>query len=127
MVANEVKELAQETARATDDISKRIQSLQTDSTGAVDAISEIATVIGQIYDLQNTIAVAVEEQTTTTGAMSRNVSETAARTGQIGTAVTMLTDTIAGVDIEAGQAHQSAETLRGMSQNLERLTAGFQI
>jgi methyl-accepting chemotaxis protein len=127
VVANEVKELAQETARATDDISRRVQSLQTDSTGAVNAIGEIATVIGQIYDLQATIAAAVEEQTATTAEMTRNVAETAARTGRIGAAVTLLTETIAGVDVEAGQAHQSADTLREMSRDLERLTAGFQI
>ncbi|KRC43346.1 chemotaxis protein [Nocardioides sp. Root224] len=75
VVANEVKELAQETARATEDIARRVEAIQGDTTGAVEAIGEISTIITSINDYQLTIASAVEEQTATTNEMSRNVAE----------------------------------------------------
>ena len=77
VVASEVKELAQETARATEDISRRVEAIQADTAGAVDAIGQISSVIGEINDFQATIAAAVEEQTATTNEMNRNVAEAA--------------------------------------------------
>jgi len=77
VVANEVKELAKETAKATEDISQKIEAIQSDTKSAVAAIAEISTVINKINDYQNTIASAVEEQTATTNEMSRNVTEAA--------------------------------------------------
>ncbi len=74
VVANEVKELAKETAKATEDISQKIEAIQTDTRGAVAAIGQIGTIINQINDIQNTIASAVEEQTATTNEISRNVA-----------------------------------------------------
>ncbi|MET0763816.1 MAG: methyl-accepting chemotaxis protein, partial [Blastococcus sp.] len=66
VVANEVKELAQETAKATEDIARRVLAIQGDTTAAVAAIEEISTIVAQISDRQTTIASAVEEQTATT-------------------------------------------------------------
>ena len=83
VVANEVKELAQETARATDDIAQRVQAIQTDTSGAVVAIGEIGAIVTTINDHQNTIAAAVEQQTATTQEMSRNVGEASTGTGEI--------------------------------------------
>ncbi|SDD51744.1 methyl-accepting chemotaxis protein, partial [Nocardioides lianchengensis] len=85
VVANEVKELAQETARATEDISRRVEAIQADTSGAVVAIGEIAEIITSINDYQNTIAAAVEEQTATTNEMSRNVAEASTGSGEIAT------------------------------------------
>jgi methyl-accepting chemotaxis protein len=73
VVANEVKDLAQETAKATEDISRRVEQIQVDTEAAVAAISEISGIIARINDTQSTIASAVEEQTATTNEMSRNV------------------------------------------------------
>ncbi len=127
VVANEVKDLAQETAKATEDIVGRVQALQADSAGAAAAISEIDSVISRINDLQATIAAAVEEQTATTGEISRNVSETAAGTEQIVSAMHELVETVTGVDAEAGHAAQSAADLTRVSQNLASVTSGFQV
>jgi len=66
VVANEVKDLAQETAKATEDISRRIEAIQEDTAGAVKAISQISSVVAKINDYQTTIAAAVEEPTATT-------------------------------------------------------------
>nr|BFE88688.1 hypothetical protein GCM10020093_112890 [Planobispora longispora] len=77
VVASEVKELAQETAKATEDIAKRIDTIQTDTAAAVTAIDKISAIIGTISNYQTTIAAAVEEQTATTGEISRSVSSAA--------------------------------------------------
>ncbi|MBT9560387.1 MAG: hypothetical protein IV100_30460, partial [Myxococcales bacterium] len=71
VVANEVKELAKETAKATEDISKKIEAIQADTSGAVTAIQQIGGIINQISDIQTMIAGAVEEQTATTNEISR--------------------------------------------------------
>ena len=90
VVANEVKELAKETAKATEDISRKIEAIQSDTKAAVDAIASISGVINQINDISGTIATAVEQQNTTTNEMSRNVSEAAQGSGEI-------TSNVAGV------------------------------
>ncbi len=83
VVANEVKELAKETAKATDDISGKIAAIQSDTGGAVEAIGRISSIIAQISDIQNTIATAVEEQNSTTNEIARNVSEAARGSSEI--------------------------------------------
>src|SRR4029079_181014 len=83
VVASEVKDLAQETARATEDISRRVDAIQSDTTNAVEAIAEISRIIAKINDYQVTIASAVEEQTATTGEMSRSVGDAANGTSEI--------------------------------------------
>ena len=76
-MANEVKELAKETARATEDIGQKIEAIQRDARGAAGAIMQIGAVINQIHDMQATIASAVEEQTATTNEIARNIAEAA--------------------------------------------------
>ena len=79
VVANEVKELAKETAKATEDISQKIDAIQGDTNEAVKAIKEIREIIGQVNDISTTIASAVEEQTATTNEIGRNVVRGGAR------------------------------------------------
>ncbi|MFB9378269.1 methyl-accepting chemotaxis protein [Kineococcus gynurae] len=81
VVAGEVKELAQQTARATEDITSRVSATQSDTAAATEAISEISEVIARIDALQTTIAAAVEEQSVTTAEMVRNVTEISAGDG----------------------------------------------
>ena len=78
VVANEVKELAKQTAKATEDIGRKIDAIQGDTKGAVKAIEEIGAIINQINDISNSIASAVEEQTVTTNEIGRSVTEAAA-------------------------------------------------
>lgn len=77
VVANEVKELAKQTAQATEEIGQKIGAIQIDTKDAVKAIGEITTIINQVNDISNTIASAVEEQTVTTTEIGRNVQEAA--------------------------------------------------
>ncbi|MFN8547381.1 MAG: methyl-accepting chemotaxis protein [Candidatus Eisenbacteria bacterium] len=88
VVANEVKELAKETAKATEDISQKIEAIQADTKEAVQAIGTISAIINQINDIQNTIASAVEEQTATTNEIGRNVTEAAKGTSEIAQNIT---------------------------------------
>ena len=82
VVANEVKELAKQTAKATEDIGQKIEAIQGDTKGAVKAIEEIGTIINQINDISNSIASAVEEQTVTTNEIGRSVTEAAKGVGR---------------------------------------------
>jgi len=113
VVAGEVKELAQETAKATEDIARRVEAIQNDTTAAVTAIGEISSIIASINDYQLTIASAVEEQTATTNEMSRSVQEAATGSGEIATNIT-------GV---AGAAARSADVLGAVSTQVEDLAS----
>ncbi|MCW2677492.1 MAG: cheD [Modestobacter sp.] len=73
MVATEVKELAQETAKATEDVSLRILAIQADSAQAVQAIAQIGQTVDQINELQATIAAVVEQQTAAAAEVDRNI------------------------------------------------------
>jgi methyl-accepting chemotaxis protein len=116
VVANEVKELAQETAKATEDIARRVQAIQGDTTAAVAAIEEISTIVAQISDRQTTIASAVEEQTATTNEMARSVQEAAGGSTQIA-------DNITGVSAAADATNQALGQTRTAVDELSRMAA----
>jgi methyl-accepting chemotaxis protein len=125
VVATEVKELAQETARATEDIARRVQSIQGDTAGAVEAIAEISAIIGRINDYQLTIASAVEEQTATTGEMSRSVSDAAAGSGQIAENIGGVADVARSTTEAVGESLQAAGELADASAQLQSLVSRF--
>jgi methyl-accepting chemotaxis protein len=116
VVANEVKELAQETAKATEDIARRVLAIQGDTTAAVAAIEEISTIVAQISDRQTTIASAVEEQTATTNEMSRSVQEAA-------TGSTEIAGNITNVSAAAESTTQALTQTRTAVDELSRMAA----
>ena len=125
VVAGEVKDLAQETARATEDISRRVAAIQADTEGAVVSIERISQVIAQISDFQATIAAAVEEQTATTDEMSRSVQDVATRGEAISTSVDGVA---AAADTTAGGAtatKEAAAELRDLAGELTALVSQF--
>ena len=127
VVANEVKELARETARATDEISRKIEANQTDSRHIVDAIEQISEVINHINEIQNTIASAVEEQTVTTREIGRNVGEAASGTGEIARNILGVADAARQTSEVSHRARGSADELSALAQNLNRLVDQFRI
>ena len=127
VVASEVKELAQETARATEDIGQRVEAIQGDTAGAVAAIEEISAVIGQINDYQATIAAAVEEQTATTNEMNRNVAEAAASSRSIATAISGLAAGTQQTNEGVAEAQRSAVELSRMSDELQAAVHRFTV
>jgi len=126
VVANEVKELAQETAKATEDIARRVAAIQDDTSGATSAITEIAEIIGQINDYQTTIASAVEEQGATTAEMNRSVTEAATGSGQIAANITGVATASATTTEGVAQTRTAAEELARMSGELQVLVQRFQ-
>ncbi|MGY2002748.1 methyl-accepting chemotaxis protein [Blastococcus sp. SYSU DS1024] len=127
VVASEVKELAQETARATEDISKRVEAIQGDTAGAVEAISRISAVIGEINDFQATIAAAVEEQTATTNEMNRNVAEAASGSQDIAAAISGLAAGTQETNQRVEDAQRAATELARMSGELQGAVARFTV
>jgi methyl-accepting chemotaxis protein len=125
VVASEVKDLAQETARATEDISRRVEAIQADSGHAVIAIGQIADVIGRINDYTTTIASAVEEQSATTAEMNRNVAEAAGATIQINSGIETVAANARLTAESVEDAKRSAADLSRMSQELNVTVARF--
>jgi methyl-accepting chemotaxis protein len=125
VVASEVKDLAQETAKATDDISARVGAIQTDAGGAVAAIERIEQVVSRISDSQNTIAAAVEEQSVTTNEMNRSVSDAAGGTGEIAGAIGTLAGTSRVTTEGVGEISVAVGELSRMSGRLQELVATF--
>jgi methyl-accepting chemotaxis protein len=125
VVAGEVKELAKETAKATEDISHKIQAIQGDSKGAVTAIGEIGTVIQQISDIQTVIASAIEEQSATTNEISRNLSEAAQGSTDITRNITGVAQAAESTTTGATNTQKSAQALEHMAAELQSLVAQF--
>ncbi len=119
VVANEVKELAKQTAKATEDIGQKIEAIQGDTKGAVKAIEEIGAIINQINDISNSIASAVEEQTVTTNEIGRSVTEAAKGVGDIA-------KNIGGVAVAAKNTTQGANDTQKASKELSRMAAQLQ-
>jgi methyl-accepting chemotaxis protein len=125
VVANEVKELAKETAKATEDISHKIETIQSDTQGAVEAIRQISDVINQINDISNTIASAVEEQTATANEMGRNVSEASKGSGEIAQNITSVATAAQSTTQGANNTQQAASELSRMASDLQHLVSQF--
>ncbi|WP_433381077.1 methyl-accepting chemotaxis protein [Actinoplanes sp. CA-142083] len=124
VVASEVKDLAQETAKATEDIGSRVAAIQADTTGAMTAIEEISEIIGRINDFQTTIASAVEEQTVTTNEMSRNVAEAGS---QVASTITEVASSVQLTTVGVGEATRAAGQLEEMSADLRAIVGRFTV
>ena len=127
VVANEVKELAKETAKATEDISQKIEAIQTDTGGAVEAIGRISDIINQVNDIQGTIASAVEEQTATTNEIGRNVAEAATGTTDISNNVAEVAQIAKGASEGAHDTLTASQQLARMAAELQQLVSRFQV
>jgi methyl-accepting chemotaxis protein len=125
VVANEVKELAKQTAKATEDISRKIEAIQGDTKGAVEAIAQIGKIINQINDIQNTIASAVEEQTVTTGEISRNINEAAQGSTEISRNISGVATAARSTTEGASNTKSSADELSRVALDLQKLVSQF--
>jgi methyl-accepting chemotaxis protein len=118
VVANEVKTLANQTAKATGDIRRQIAAVQEETRGAADAIGEIVTTIAEVSDVAAAIAAAVEEQNAATQEISRNVQEAAGGTTEV-------TTTIQGVSQAAGEAGAASSEVLAATSQLSRDADGL--
>ncbi len=121
VVANEVKELAKETAKATEEISQKIEAIQADTRGAVSAIGQIGSVISQINDISSSIASAVEEQTATTTEMNRNINEAAKGSTEIVENISGVATAAFETSKGAGNTQEAASALSELAASLQRI------
>jgi methyl-accepting chemotaxis protein len=127
VVANEVKELAKQTARATEEIGRKILAIQTDTTAAVEAIGSISGIINRINDISHTIATAVEEQNATTNEMSRNVCEAAHGGGEITSNISGVAAAAQDTTRGATNTQEAAEKLVATSERLRKVVEQFKL
>jgi methyl-accepting chemotaxis protein len=125
VVANEVKELAKATANAAEDISRKIEAIQRDTQGAVEAIGQIGDIIDSINDIQGTIASAVAQQTGTTNEIVRNVAEAAKGSSEIALNITAVAQAALDTTEGAGNARKAAAELARMAAELQKLVGQF--
>ncbi|HIA04165.1 MAG TPA: methyl-accepting chemotaxis protein [Myxococcales bacterium] len=125
VVANQVKELARETAAATDDIQTNIRAIQSDTQGAVEAIAQISNIIKQVNDIQNTIAIAVEEQTATSRAMGESLADAARGSSEIADNINGLAEASSGTAAGVENTILAAHELARVSKQLQHLVNQF--
>jgi methyl-accepting chemotaxis protein len=126
VVAGEVKDLAQETARATGDIAQRVDTIQSDTQRATEAIARIAEVISKINEHQTTIAAAVEEQSATTSEMTRSITQAATGTHEIAGNIGVVADSIRTTLTQTEETLDTAKQLTAMSTRLRATVDRFQ-
>ncbi|MDO5628159.1 MAG: methyl-accepting chemotaxis protein [Mobilicoccus sp.] len=125
VVASEVKELAQQSAAATEDISTRVLGIQDDAAATSAALAEISEIINRINETQSTIASAVEEQTATTNEMSRSVHGAASNASGIASNISTVASTATDTSNGAAETLSAAEELNRLSSGLEQIVRGF--
>jgi methyl-accepting chemotaxis protein len=125
VVANEVKELARETARATEDIGRRIDAIRGNSREAVSTIAEIVAIIERINDTQNTIATAVEQQSAATSEITRSMGEAARGTAEIAETIGAVARATESTSAGARETQRAANEMAMMAAELQRLVGSF--
>jgi methyl-accepting chemotaxis protein len=121
VVANEVKELAKGTAKATEDISRKIELIQGNTKEAIDTILQIGGIIARINDISSTIATAVEEQSATTNEIARNVSEAVRGSAQVTENITSVATAARSTTSGAAGTQDAAQELAQMATQLQQL------
>jgi methyl-accepting chemotaxis protein len=125
VVANEVKELANETAKATEQISQKIQAIRKGTDEATEVIAEISGIIVQMHEISMTIASAVEEQTATTKEIARNVTEAALGESQVTENITSVAQAAESTSSGAQSTQTAAAELAGMAVELQKIVGQF--
>lgn len=127
VVANEVKELAKQTSTATEDISRKIDAIQTDAKAAVEALATISSIIGQMNEISGTIAAAVEEQSATSSEMARNLTEAAKGSGEVGQNISGVAQAAQNTSHGAADSHKAAQQLAQWSHRLREVVNQFKL
>ncbi len=125
VVANEVKELARQTAKATEEISQKIESIQRSTSVAVGAIGHIGDSIRKINEISTTIAGAVQEQTAATNEISRNVAEAARGTAEVSSSISNVSNAAVESGRGASDIQTAASQLGVESHRLDHVTTEF--
>ena len=125
VVAQEVKNLANQTAKATEEISSQITAVQEETAGAVSAIQRIQSVISEINDISTTIASAVEEQSVSTKEIARNVQQAAQGTAAVNENISGVTESAAATGSASTQVLSAASELSRQADSLKSQVGDF--
>jgi len=125
VVANEVKELAKETARATEQIESRIRDIQSDTDLAVNAIESIGNIINKISNIQSSITIAIDEQSSVTHEISRSILQTANGSEAISTLIEGVAEKARSNQQASDDVNRAAVELSDMAVQLQQLVARF--
>ena len=125
VVANEVKSLATQTAQATEDIGRRISTIQGETGAAVDAIQSIAKTVNEINEITAAIAAAVEEQVATTGEITRNIEQAAAGAQEVSSNIVEVTKAAGETGAAAGQMTTVSSQMKSKADDLRHQVEGF--
>ncbi len=139
VVANEVKELAKQTAQATEEIGRQIEEMQTNTNSSVSAIEKISTIIGEMNTITNTIATAVEEQSATVNEIAQNmvgvsqgadtitrsIDEVSLGASEISSEIQGVNQTISDTVVGANQTNDAATELAKMAVELQETLSLF--
>ncbi|MDK9719759.1 MAG: methyl-accepting chemotaxis protein [Rhodospirillales bacterium] len=125
VVANEVKSLANQTAKATDEIAQQITSVQTETERAVGAIRSVSDTIGHINEISSAIAAAVEEQTAATREITRNVEEAARGTQEVSSNISGVMSASTETGDAASSVLDAARSLSGQAHRLRDTVSSF--
>jgi methyl-accepting chemotaxis protein len=133
VVANEIKELAKQTAAATEDIKSRIAGVQSSASGGIAEIGKVTQVIHEVSDIVATIAAAIEEQSTVTKDIARNIAEASTgvrdanqRVSETSQATMEIAQEIAGVDQAAGEMAEGSEQVKTSATDVSRVAEQLQ-
>jgi methyl-accepting chemotaxis protein len=125
VVANEVKELAKQTAKATEDIGHKIEAIQASSAESVDAIGKISEIIVQINEISRTVSNSIDEQNTTTNQIARNISDGARGSSEIASNISGVAQAAESTSRGAQDVQKAADGLKEMSVRLRQLVGQF--
>jgi methyl-accepting chemotaxis protein len=125
VVASEVKNLATQTARATDDITQQIAQIQGITREAVDGVRSISAVIGEMGGITSAIAAAVEQQGAATKEIARNVQEVASAANRISAGIVDVSQAAGQASQVAGDVGAAADTMSAQADALKTDVAGF--
>jgi methyl-accepting chemotaxis protein len=125
VVAGEVKDLARKTATSSEEIGRKVATIQQDTAAAAEAIAQITQIIERINDIQTVIAAAVEEQAVTTHEIGRSVGEAADGAGDIARTITGVAETARGTAQGATETTRAAEDLSRLAADLLGLVRRF--
>ncbi len=125
VVAAEVKNLANQTARATSEISDQIAAIQEETGKTVTSIGDISAVISRITDMANTISTAVGEQSEATNEIAQNVEQAAIGTQEVSSNIERVSNTVADTDQAAHLVLDVAEELGALSNDLRKQVDSF--
>ena len=127
VVANEVKELAKQTANATEDIEGMVASIESDTQNSVHAIAEIVTTVDQINSIQGSIASAVEQQMSTTQEISRSVQSAAIGVDEVADNINLTAEKASEATASVDQSRHAIEELANMSDELNKLVSYYRV